>query len=267
MELARSIEAFLRAPVGRWLLASPATLVFCATPELGGCIAWGRPTRDDVERMFAALVAYRSAGVARRFVVVLDGRAIDGIDPHGLAYLLSWLRAHRAELVDRIRVQYGVIDEGLIGVLLAGILPVLGETHVFRVVRDPRDAFRALSANGDALCDELTALVADARATPRVLRGLRELLRSGSRGATIEQAAVSMSVSVRSLQRALAESGTTFRDEVRDARFAEIQALLVGGDEKVATIARRAGVSENALTQLVRDKTGMTPAELRKKHR
>jgi len=267
MERARSHQTFLRAPVGRWLLASPVTLVFCASPELAGCIVWGRPTRDDVERLLAAFMAYRNAAIAARVDVVLDGRGVEGVDPDALAYLLSWLGAHRAELVDRIRLQYGVIHDGMIGVLLAGILPVLGETHVFRVVRDARDAFGALSTDGGAICAELEALVAQARAVPRELRELRELLRSGSRGTTIEKAATSLRVSVRSLQRALAESDTTFRDEVRDARFAEIQGLLVGGDEKVATIARRVGISENALTRLVRDRTGVTPAELRRKHR
>jgi AraC-like DNA-binding protein len=267
MERARSLETFLRAPVGRWILAAPTALVYCASSELGGCTAWGRPTRDDVERMLAAFVAYRSAAVAARVDLVLDGRGIEGADPEAFAYLLSWLGAHRADLVDRVRLQYGVINDGMIGVLLAGILPVLGETHDFRVVRDARDAFRALSAGGDAICDELEGLVAEARAVPRELRELRELLRSGSRGATIERAATSLRVSVRSLQRALAESDTTFRDEVRDARFEEARALLVEGDEKIATIARRVGVSENALTLLVRQKTGATPAELRKQHR
>ena len=212
-------------------------------------------------------MAYRSAAVAARVDLVLDGRGIEGVDPEAFAHLLSWLGAQRADLVARIRLQYGVINDGMIGVLLAGILPVLGETHVFRVVRDARDAFRALSAHGDAICDELEGLVAQARDVPRELRELRDLLRSGSRGATIERAATSLRVSVRSLQRALAESDTTFRDEVRDARFEEARALLVSGDEKISTIARRMGVSENALTQLVRHKTGVTPAELRKQHR
>jgi AraC-like DNA-binding protein len=267
MERARSLETFLRAPVGRWILASPVAIVFCASPELGGCIAWGRPTRDDVERLLAAFAVYQSAAVAARVDLVLDGRGIEGVDPEAMAHLLSWLGAHRTGLVDRVRLQYGVIHDGLIGLLLAGILPAVGETHVFRVVRDPRDAFRALSAQGDAICDELEGLVAQARAVPRELRELRDLLRSGSRGATIERAAASLRVSVRSLQRALAESDTTFRDEVRDARFEEARALLVGGDEKISTIARRVGVSENALIQLVRLKTGVTPAELRKQHR
>jgi AraC-like DNA-binding protein len=270
MERARSADAFVRAPVGRWILASPTTLVFAASPELVGCFAWGRPAREDIEGMLAMFLALRSATVARSFDVVLDGSGIEGVDPAALACLLGWLTSHRAELVDRIRVQYGVIHDGMIGVLLAGILPVLGETHAFRVVRDPGEAFRALSTDGDAIFRELEALVTHARSTVPELRALRELLRSsasGSRGATIERAATTLGVSVRSLQRGLAESGTTFRDEVRDARFEEVQALLVGSDDKVATIARRAGISENALTQLVREKSGVTPAELRKRHR
>jgi AraC-like DNA-binding protein len=267
VERSPSIAAFLRDPVGRWVLASPTALVFCVSRELGGCTAWGRPTRDDIDRMLGAFLAYRSAPLARRVDLVLDGRAIEGIDPDALAHLISWLGEQRTELLLRVRVQYGVIAEGMTGVLLAGILPVLGATHDFHVVRAPREAFRALSPDGDAICDEVETLVAHARETPRAVRELRDHLRSVSPGTSIENAARALHVSVRSLQRALSDSGTTFRDEVRDARFAEAQALLLGGDEKIATIARRVGLSENALTQLARDKTGLTPAELRKKHR
>jgi AraC-like DNA-binding protein len=267
LERAPSIDAFARSPLGRWVLCAPTAVVFCATPSLSGCVAWGRPTRDDVERIVAGFSAYSNARVAARFDVVLDGRGIEGIDPDALAVLFAWLGERRTELLDRLRVQYGVIADGMTGLSLAGILPMLGETHPFRVVRDPREALSALSPDGGAICDELDRLVAEARDLPRPLRELRELLRSSSRGATIERVARSLKVSVRSLQRALAESGTTFRDEVRDARFAEVQALLVGGDQKVAEVARRLGVSENALTQLVREKAGVTPAELRKQHR
>src|SRR6185312_13971729 len=115
MERAPSLETFLRSPVGRWIPASPTAIVYCVSPELCGCIAWGRPTRDEVGRLLATFMAHRSPAVAPRFDVVLDGRGIEGADPEAFAHLLSWLATHRAELADRIRLQYGVINDGMIG--------------------------------------------------------------------------------------------------------------------------------------------------------
>ncbi len=260
------MSAFLRDPVGSWLVASPTAVVFCAASDLCGCTAWGRPSRADVERLLEVFGGFRHPKLAARFDVILDGRAIEGVDPDALQLLIAWLDERKTELAARVRVQYGVIADTLVGVTLAGILPVLGETHDYRVVRDPREAFRDLSPAWEALADEVDAAVAQARGAPRELRELRDLLRARA-AATIETAARALGVSVRTLQRVLQEGGTTFRDEVRDARFGAARELLVHGDDKVAAIARRVGLSENALARLVREKTGVTPAELRKRHR
>jgi AraC-like DNA-binding protein len=267
VERSISVRAFLRDPVGRWVVAAPTMVVFCPARDLCGCTAWGRPSREDTARLLEVFGAFRHPSVAARFDLVLDGRAIEGVDPDALQALIAWLDACKSELAARVRVQYGVIADTLAGVTLAGILPVLGDTHAFRVVRDPRDAFRDLSPTGEAVADEVDAAVAVARGAPRELRELRDLLHARAGGATIQSAARALGVSVRTLQRLLREKGTTFRDEVRDARFDAARELLVHGDDKVAAIARRVGLSENALARLVRDRTGATPAELRKRHR
>jgi AraC-like DNA-binding protein len=267
VERSISVRAFLRDPVGRWVVASPTMIVFCAAKDLCGCTAWGRPSREDTARLLEVFGGFRHPSIAPRFDVVLDGRAIEGIDPEALQALIAWLDACKSELAARVRVQYGVIADSLVGVTLAGILPVLGDTHAFRVVHDPKDAFRALSPAGEAIAEEVYAAVGVARGTPRELRELRDLLHARAGGATIQSAARALRVSVRTLQRLLRERGTTFRDEVRDARFDAARELLVHGDAKVAAIAGRVGLSENALARLVRDKTGATPAELRKRHR
>jgi AraC-like DNA-binding protein len=269
VERSPSLDAFLRDPIGRWFSSSERVLVFCAGPSLGGAVAWGRPTRDDTERLLRAFEGgFRHPKVAPTFDVVLDGRAIEGVDPDGLEALLGWLAAQQAELATRIGLQFGVIADTVVGVTLAGILPTLGDTHRFRVVRDPREAFRALSKDGDALCDALERAVALVRSVPRELGELREKLRAGGVArASLASLARALGVSPRTLQRVLQETGTTFRDEVRDARFAVASALLVDGDEKIAGVARRVGLSETALTELVREKTGATPAELRRRSR
>src|SRR5207253_1761655 len=81
MERAPTVESFLRDPLGRWVVPAPTAIVFCAHAELGGSIAWGRPTREDTERLLAVYEALHHPGIAERFDVVLDGRSIEGVDP------------------------------------------------------------------------------------------------------------------------------------------------------------------------------------------
>lgn len=265
MERAQSVESFVRDPVGHWVVAAPTALVFCAHAALGGSVTWGRPSREDVEHLFRAFDAFRHDGVAPRFDVVLDGRAIEGVDPSSLSYLLEWLASRREELAQRIRVQVGVIADSLTGVTLAGILPTLGDTHAFRVLRDRRTALRAVGAD-DQLCDEIDRAVEMSRREPPQLRELRDRLRTNA-SSSIDDLARALAISVRSLQRLLQESGTSFSDEVRDALFARARDGLRESDIKIAALARQLGLSENALTKLVRDKTGMTPLEFRKNAR
>jgi AraC-like DNA-binding protein len=262
MERAASIEGFLRDPVGHWVVPAPTAIVFCAHAELGGSVTWGRPTREDTERTLAAFEGLHHPAMAARFDVMLDGRAIEGVDPSSLSYLIEWLAHRREELTRRIRVQVGVISDSLTGVTLAGILPTLGDTHAFRVLRDRRSALRALGGS-DALCDELDRAVELVRGEPPQLRALRDRLRANA-SSSIEDVARALAISVRSLQRILQDCGTSFSDEVREARFAVARELLCESDIKIAALARQLGLSENALTKLVRDKTGMTPLELRK---
>ena len=67
----------------------------------------------------------------------------------------------------------------------------------------------------------------------------------------------------RSLQRALARVGTSFRAEVEDARFALACRLLLETDAKLEVIARRIGLGPAQLTTLFRRRLGTTPSAWR----
>jgi AraC-like DNA-binding protein len=267
MERSPAVDHFLRNPIGRWVVSSSTSVVFCAAPNLAGGVIWGRPTREEAEAVLRGFDGVFHPSLASQIDIVLNGRDIEGVDPDALRLLLEWLLERRARLASRVRLQFGVIGDGLVGVTLAGILPVLGQHHEFRVVRDAREAFRALSPAGDALCDEIDAIVALARGAPRELRELRDFLRAHATEATLDIAARALAVSERTLQRVLKDHGTTFTNELRDARFTVAYERLIHSDEKMISVAGRVGLSENALTQLVREKTGVTPAELRRRSR
>ena len=265
VQAAASFDAMISDPVGSFFAPSTTSLVWCQSPTLGGAVVWGQPGRDEVERLLTLFDVYQSSKLASCFAVILDGRGIEAIDPDGLAVLLQWLDVRRVDLMARVQIQFGVVTpNSILGVTLSGILPIVGKTHEFRVVADPLVAFRELSPEGESLCAEVERAVAHARGVPDELRRLRDHLRSHPLEATLEAAASALGVAERSLQRHLQEASTTFRAEVRSARYLRARELLVGGNDKVATVARRVGLSEGALTQLVREKSGHTPAELRR---
>lgn len=75
-------------------------------------------------------------------------------------------------------------------------------------------------------------------------------------------------MSPRSLQRALGRHGTSFHSEVVAERLARAKALLRSGEEmKLGEIGARIGISERALGLLFRARTGLAPAEWRKRER
>jgi AraC-like DNA-binding protein len=265
MRRASSLEVMGRHAVGSFFVPSATTFVWCQSATLGGAVAWGRPSCNDLQRLLAVFDGYRSARMSRHLSFIFDGRGIEAIDPDAFATLMAWLRARREELSGRVRVQFAVVAaDSLLGATLAGILPVLGKTQDFCVVADPADAFRSLSVDGGVLYAEIERLVAEARGLPEELRRLRELLGARPEGPDLSTAARTMGVARRTLQRQLRKAGTTFRTEVRAARLFRARELLVAGREKIAVVARRVGLSGGALERLVREELSCTPSELRR---
>lgn len=261
-----TVDRMLRDPIGKYAVSSGTSITWCASPRLMGAVLWGRPSLHDATRTLRAFESYRHELVAPHFAVVLDARAVEGVDLEALAVLKDWLVSRRDELASRVQMQVGVVADSIVGCTLCGILPLLGESHPFTVVHDPRPALRAISPFGDELLAQIEAAVAQARGIDDDLRRLREHLARGCQ-TTLEGAAHALGVAPRTLQRRLKAAGTSFRNELRDARFRRICELLIHGDDKVIVIAQRVGISEGALTQLVRDKSALTPAELRKSYR
>jgi AraC-like DNA-binding protein len=265
VDRAPSLEAFIEEPAGGWLALGSA-VVWCADSTLCGAVAWGRPTEHEVRDILRVFAAYDT--MAAEFDLVLDGRRITGIDPGPLGQLIEWLSAHRDGLAKRVRLQMGVIDDTLAGITLSGILPALGDTHRFKLVRKAEDAFVALRGEaGEPLAREVEAAVEAARGESEELRQLREHLKRHDGRVELHDAARELRVSTRTLQRSLQLQGTSFQDEVKQARFAAAEALIVGTDDKISAVAARVGVSEGVLTRIVREVTGLTPGELRKARR
>ncbi len=256
-----SALAFERSPVGRYTSTASA-VVWCASPSLAGWHLWGRPDETETRAILQVLTSYRA--IAPRFDIVADTRSVELVNPPALAIFVPWLVEHQRELRARVRLQANVIRRDATGYLLMGVLASLGDLYPFKTFTEPVEAFRSVAGEqGVPLAAEMEEIVGRVRAVPSAILALRAMLAEDVE-VGIDDAARRLSMSSRSLQRALQQHRTSFHDEQTSARFALAQALLRDGDEKVASVARRVGCSERTLTSLFRARTGLTPSDWRK---
>jgi AraC-like DNA-binding protein len=181
--------------------------------------------------------------------------------------VMDWLRRNPVILAEHVRDRVGVIPSGVNGLALSGLTTAIAIQAPVTVLTDARAGFRQLlPEGGDALHDEVIAIVAACQGVPTQLLALRRVLAEHHGAIDLAGAAQQLGVSTRSLQRVLGDAGSSFRTEQADARFRAASELL-GSDDKLAVVADRLGLSEDGLTLLVRGRTGVTPAELRKRLR
>lgn len=263
---ASSIAAFVADPVGAYVMLATC-VTWCATPSLGGAACWGRPDVEDTRANLASFQGLWAPRMAERVDLVIDGTRMEGASAESIAALVRWMVEHRVELGAKVRLQLGVVPDGVLGLALAGISPTLQSIHAIRIHVDPREAMRVAlpedAARADDLHREIETLVAEARGPERERGQLARLVRRRCASLTLDQAAKELAVSSRSLQRALRAAGTTFQDELRRGRHEVACDLLASTDMKIGAIASRVGLSEQALTQLFREASGETPGTYR----
>jgi AraC-like DNA-binding protein len=266
MALAPAIDdaSFVGAPIGKWRRAG-CSVVWCHAPTLTGCITWGRQTADETRAVMHLFEGF--ARLAPQFDVILDGSSIDKVEPGSILVFADWMRRNLSLLRRRVRRHVGVNAPGVNAFLFAGILPLIGGGWPLTRVIERREAFRLLlPAGADELCAELESIMNQVRGMPPVLSRLRDLLARNHGQLSAAEAARALGLSLRSLQRELSQAGYSYRDEQHAAQFRRAEELLYE-ESKVSAVAARLGISERALTALVRSKSGLTPAELRQRLR
>jgi len=263
MQRAASLEAFVRDPIGSWIVSGPS-LAWCSSPERGGSTVWGSPDREATRAILRPFEGVWAPKMSERVDIFFDARRVERVDPLALGVVVEWTVARRKEIERRVRRQVSVVPPGAVGFLLSGILPVIGETHPFRVVHDHVEGYRAFfPEGGDALGAEVEGLVEAAIGIPVELRKTREHLRDHVVDATLASTARAIGTSPRSLQRVLAGAATTFQTELQNARFTRACELLRSTDEKIAAIAGEVGLTEGGLSRLFRDRLGCSAARYR----
>ncbi len=257
-------------PVGRFV-AGEAWIHFCASPRLWGVIVWGRPDETAAIAMGRALVL--ELGDVAPHVSIFDCSRIEGGDPRSFHAAGRYLAINKVALQRQVERLALVRPAGLDGALVAGAFDVLPKPYPVQVFGDTTSAFAWLDPTLDAAATAATliAMHGDVTSTPKDLGALRTLLeRSLSRleRLPIATAAKELGLSERTLQRKLADAGTTFKDEVADARIRAAKRMLLESEAPLTTIAFDVGCgSLQYFSALFRRRTGESPSAFRTRHR
>ncbi|MBX3160676.1 MAG: helix-turn-helix transcriptional regulator [Deltaproteobacteria bacterium] len=252
------LDAFLAAPIGRFHASGPL-LLWAWSPELVGLSHFGRVTTADLPLLRAGAEMPFHASLARPYTAIVDSSRLVHLDPDVFAYLTEHLLAVRtagAALIKRLRI---VRPPGLAGAAAIGLAhEYMNQVIETRFVGSLDEALGDIAAPA-ALVEELHQL----HEAPSFVERVRSEL-DAEPNAPIATVAERVGASVRTLQRALAIAGTTYRLEGARARLEHARRLLETSTDSIDDIARAAGYSSAiSLSRRIREVYGTVPSALR----
>jgi hypothetical protein len=123
MEAATGVEAFLADPDGKYL-AGRTWVAFSRDARLSGVVLWGRPDREDAERLLEVMPAAGSRSpLASRRRRLIDLRRLEVPDADALEVFLGYLDRNQQVLVGIVEQLAIIRSPGLGGTLAAGAQP------------------------------------------------------------------------------------------------------------------------------------------------
>jgi AraC-like DNA-binding protein len=203
---------------------------------------------DPCPRVLGARISHETAFAQMvRAVRQLSGGSIDPLSVSFAHAAPSELRAHRA--LFRCELSFGAASDEIVFARDAfEDAPAAGNPALWRYLRVQADAALGQLAPrplADRVRDEVTRMVAS--------------------GAAPEMGAIAetLGTTERTLRRALAKTGTSFRQLVDDTRRARVEELLATTPESLARVAFDAGFSDaSSLTHACRRWFGRVPSDL-----
>jgi len=263
--LAKTEAEFRRAPEGGFLFGE-GWLYFCLDADVYGFVLWGAPTAAGIGGLVRVLELELARPPHAAFV---DVRALVSITPPPFAELLAYVAREfdgLKQVVNRVAIARG---DGLTGAAVTGFLDIASSPFPATYFATPAAALEAL---GVLRADEVAAALDDAQryasGIPAVLRDLASYVEGHLQDATIERSAKRLSMSTRTLQRRLAEAGTSFAHELQSARVTVAQRLLDETTDSLTSIAIEVGcASPQHFSALFRKRVGMTPSTFRNRSR
>ncbi len=257
-------DDFLANRYGAYVLGS-RHMVWCSDPTLGGVVVWGAFEEVDVQALTPLLDFDLVDGRDPHYDIVVDASRLISLGRAAFERLAAFVGSRIGARVEMVRRHAIVVPDGLVGALLAGLLPILGH--------DPSSLFTSAEQAFESMArpevlPEIRHILDAAIHTSPLVRDLRNHLAAQLAQPSIDHAARALGRSARSLQRDLKSAGTSFRDEVERARVEAAKVLLTDSDDKLHSIALRVGfASPGAFSRRFRSRIGQTPTEYRSRHR
>jgi AraC-like DNA-binding protein len=265
MRRVTSIPQFLDNPSGCYV-AGKSYLIWVYSPTLAGSMYFGRPNPDDFPDVLALAPLHER--LQAPFDAVVDCGRLVAIDAAAFQLLLGHMVSVLPSLAPRVRAASIVRPAGMPGATMAGLFhdlvaPVIRAT----LFTDRDEAFRWLGRpDGEEARQAVDEVLRGLFDLPLTVRQLRDWLRMHLDAPTVEVAARALGSSTRTLQRTLAEAGTSFRAEIDRARVRAAEAELLDQGCKLEVIARHVGCSSlSGFSKLFRRVTGETPSEFRER--
>ncbi|AKU94633.1 Transcriptional regulator, AraC family [Labilithrix luteola] len=265
MDWSGDLEYFLEAPIGKYI-TGPSWLFAYPTAKFSALVFWGRLSGESLEGTLNIHPRVHS-GASRPHVALLDARRVEHVDEGGFAIGVNYVRTHRESLSSSISQLAIVHSGGMLGSVAAGFFRLIGAPYQAEVFTDPVEALRWIALDDpQGTLAALDALYTSTTGTTELLRDLRAHLEKNLDDASLAGATRALGISERSLQRRLAESGTSFQKEVVGARVRMAGRALVESSKPLSQIAFDVGcASVQHFSTMFRKVTGMTPMQWRKR--
>lgn len=251
-------ERYLSAPVGRfvrgrtWISAAPSTGLYVT-------LLAGRPRVDEL-RELGRTYAVRTG--RHEHAVLFDGSRVEAVDPGAHDVLVEQFTrgAERyARHLARVAVVHG---RGVVGSLFAGYPKVIGLRCEWRCFVSTDAALRWLGASSTTRDDVRSLALSLTRDASE--RAVLTAILDERPETSLAEAARTLAMAPRSLQRMLATAGTSFRDEVDAARWSRASRALARARGSITEIALDAGfASLQAFSVWFRARAGESPRRYR----
>lgn len=264
MRAAASTAEFLNDPYGRYFVGR-RTIVYAHSSTLIGLDLFGTPSIEDIRELLALCAIELEPKAAPHFFIA-DTRHCEHLDAAAFAKCVEWGVRNRHILAEKVTRSIMLRTNGMLGAAITGFARVVKLPVMQQVFEDEAEAVEWLGldlALGNELFREVDAIRDSVFGESPIVRKLRALLDAeGALPAAI--AARRLGLSTRSLQRALEQAGTTFRQETLTFRINRAKALLADESRPLGFIAREVGfTSVQTFATTFRAAVGVPPSAWR----
>jgi len=263
LQPATGLDDLQQSAIDRYI-ASKSWVAFFR-PHISGIVLWGHLDGPAIAEL-GLVIATRYGQAPPPHPVYLDLRAVESVAPSVFTVRAQVLSNVRKMMVRHTTKVAMVHAGGLVGATFVGIRAISPAPVPEEFFLDPHEALRWIDRDRDAdLIGEVERLRAEVLDPTLLLRDLHGVLEREPRQ-TLQEAAKSLGMSDRTLQRRLAGEGTTFQQQQAQATVRAAQRLLLESCASITQVAVDLGyASPQQLATLFRRQVGEAPTSWRKR--